>query len=39
VIESYGSERPWVTVHRADDYDGTTDPTPEIDDEPEGWPW
>ena len=39
VIESYGSERPWVTVHRSDDYDGTTGPTPEIDEEPEGWPW
>ena len=39
VIECYGGDRPWTTVERSDDYDGTTGPTPETGDEPEGWPW
>jgi hypothetical protein len=39
VIDSYGGERPWATVERSDHHDGTTGPTLERDDEPEGWPW
>jgi hypothetical protein len=39
VIECYGGDRPWTTVERSDDYDGTTGVTPKTGDEPEGWPW
>ena len=39
VIECYAGDRPWTTVVRSDEYDGTRGPTPETGDEPEGWPW
>jgi hypothetical protein len=47
VIETYGHDRRWVTVERADDEDGggwwPTQVRPyddgQGDDEPDGWPW
>jgi hypothetical protein len=48
VIDSYGGDRVWVTVERADQEDGgawwPTDRRPyddedQGDDEPGGWPW
>jgi hypothetical protein len=38
VIDTYSGDRPWVTVERSDDEDGTSGPAIEAD-EPGGWPW
>src|SRR4029453_5104982 len=38
-IDTYGAERPWVSLHRSDENDGTTGPVLDEDDEPESWPW
>jgi hypothetical protein len=38
-VDTYGAERPWVTLHRSDDHDGTSGPALDESDEPEGWPW
>jgi len=38
-VDTYGSEYPWVTLHRSDDNDGTTGPAFDEGEEPEGWPW
>jgi hypothetical protein len=48
VVDSYGHDRRWVTVERADDEDGGAwwptrvhphDGEGQGDDEPDGWPW
>jgi hypothetical protein len=38
-IDTYGAERPWVTLHRSDENDGTRGPALDESDEPEAWPW
>jgi hypothetical protein len=38
VIDTYVTDRPWVTIERSDLNDGTTGPDIEAD-EPEAWPW
>jgi hypothetical protein len=39
VIDTYASDRSWVTIERSDLNDGATGPELATDDEPEGWPW
>jgi hypothetical protein len=39
VIDTYGSDRPWTTVERSDNLDGTHSPDGEGDETEGGWPW
>jgi hypothetical protein len=39
VIDTYGADRPWTTVERSDDLDGTHSPGAEGDETEGGWPW